>query len=236
MNNRRVAATVLAAALVVPALLGAMQLAGWGTGGTGHAEGASGTAGAGRQAGAEQLREFAAGLQSGREHTYTAWYTTASGVVVMHAQEPTRRAYRSAAGLYVAGPDATYLCRTPAGARARCSRAAGTDTVPLSHARALAGVLEGDFYAPELVGAYLSRLAARSPAGVQRSERVVAGQPTRCIAVPEAFTACATASGALAHFEAPEGRLTMTGYQATATADLFALPRGAAISDVDAPG
>jgi hypothetical protein len=226
MNTRRVAATVLAATLLVPALIGATRIAGWGSDDTGK----PGSAADGRA-----LRDFASVLQGSQDTTFTAWYTTGSGVAVTHAQEPPRRAYRSTAGMYLAGPDATYMCRTPDGERPSCSRAAGTDGVPLGHARALAGVLDGDFVAPELVVAYLGRLAARAPGRVTRSERVIAGQPTTCVAVPTLFTACATPSGVLAAFEAPDGQLTMTGYQPTAVAETFALPPGATVSDLDSP-
>jgi hypothetical protein len=104
--------------------------------------------------------------------------------------------------------------------------------VPLSHARALAGVLDGDFIAPELVSAYISRLAARSPT-VERASRTAAGQAVHCVGVPRMFNACATASGVLAYFDAPDGRLTLTRYQPDAAAELFALPRGAAITEFD---
>jgi hypothetical protein len=143
--------------------------------------------------------------------------------------------YRSTAGVYLGGPDATYMCRTPKGGRPTCSRAAGADTVPLSHARALTGVLDGDFIPPELVREYLNRLAARSAGRIDHSERVVAGQPTKCIAIVKLFTACITQSGVLAHFNAPEGALTMTGYQPTVTPETFAVPRNAAITDSTAP-
>jgi hypothetical protein len=227
MNTRRVAATVLAAALVVPALIGAFRIAGWGFG--------DDTGGPGTAADGRALRDFAAVLSGSHDVTFTAWYTTGSGIVVTHAQEPPRRAYRSADGLYLAGPDATYLCRTRDGERASCSRAAGTDTVPLSHARALAGVLDGDFIAPELVVAYLGRLSARSPGRVTSTERVIAGQPVRCIAIQKLFSACATGSGVLAEFDAPDGRVTLTGYQAEAVPDTFALPRDATVTDLDSP-
>lgn len=227
MNTRRVAATILAAALLVPALFGAVKLIGWASG---DDDGRPGTAADGRA-----LRDFAGFLQDSHDVTYTAWYTTASGAVVTHVQEPPRRAYRSSAGLYVAGPDATYLCRTPGDGPATCNRAAGTEGVPLGHARALAGVLEGDFVAPELVVAYISRLAARSPGRVTHSERVIAGQPTRCIAVARLFSACATGAGVLAAFEASDGRLTMTGYQAEPVPETFLLPPNATVSDLDTP-
>jgi hypothetical protein len=226
INTRRVAASVLAAALLVPALIGATKLAGWAAG---SARDDTGTADR------EALARFADALQLSRDRTFTVRYTTGSGALVTYAQEPPRHAYRSAAGLYVAGPDATYMCRTPAGERANCSHAPGVETVPLGHARALSGVLDGDFLAPELVAAYLSRLAARSPGQVQRSERAIAGQPTRCIAIAGLFSACATEAGVLAEFEAPEGRLVMTGYQPTTTPDTFALPRNAAMKEITVP-
>ncbi len=227
MNNRRVAATVLAAALLLPALMGAIRLVDWAAGPR--------PAKAGGAADAQALREFAEAMRETRERTFTARYTTGSGAVVTHAQEPPRRAYRSAAGLYLVGPDATYLCRTPDAERPTCSRAAGAEAVPLSHARALSGVLDGDFIAPELVSAYLSRIASRSPGRVDRSERVIAGQQTRCIAITGLFSACATTEGVLAAFEAPEGRLVLTAYQSAAAPATFALPPGATMNDITAP-
>jgi hypothetical protein len=224
-NTRRTAAIVLAAALLVPALLGATKLAGWATGSS--SDGSSG-----RAATARALSDFADAMRAAEELTFTVVYTTASGAEVTHAQEPPRRAYRSLAGVYVSGPDATHMCRTPRGERPTCSRAAGADSVPLGHAKALAGVLDGDFLAPELVGAYLSRLAARDAGRIDRSERVIAGQQTSCIAIVRLFTACATQTGILAHFSAPEGALTMTAYAPTAAPDLFALPRNAAVTEV----
>jgi hypothetical protein len=85
--------------------------------------------------------------------------------------------------------------------------AAGADSVPLGHAKALASVLDGHLLAPELISAYLSKFAARDAGRIDRSERVVAGQPAKCIAILKPYPACATESGILAHFSAPEGAL-----------------------------
>ena len=236
MNNRRVAAAVLATALIGPALIGAFQLAGLaGIGGEarGATPGGAGAAvgGAATTADAQALREFAGTLNAPRDDSFSAQYATASGAVVTLVHEPPRRAYRSAAASYLIGPDVAYLCRTPPGEPPTCRREAGVETVPLDRARGLTGVLADDFIAPEVIASYLGRIAARPPGRVQRSERVIANQRVRCIAIPAAFTACATADGLLAHFEAPDGRLTLTGYRPEAPADAFALPRGAVVTD-----
>jgi len=79
---------------------------------------------------------------------------------------------------------------------------------------------------------YLSRLAARVPGKVNRFDREVAGLPTTCIEIMKTVVACATADGVLAHFESPDGRLTLTGYQPTVAAQAFDLPAGAAVTDL----
>jgi hypothetical protein len=225
MNHKRTAAIILAAALVIPLFIGATRLAGWGS------DGDDGKAGG--AADAQALRDFAATLAGGQELTYTAIYATASGVPITAAQEAPRRVYRSAAAVYLAGPDATVLCRTPAGEPAACNRSAGTDGIPLTHARGLTEVLATDFIAPELVSAYISRLAARVPGAVVKSNRDVAGLPVSCVEIVSAVTACATADGVLAHFQSPDGRLTLTAYQAALAPEVFMLPAGAVITDLD---
>jgi hypothetical protein len=225
MKSRRTAAIVLAAALTVPLLIGATRLLGWGSD---DPAGRSGT-----PADAQELRDFVAILQNGREATYTATYATASGVVVSAAQEAPQRVYRSTTAVYVSGPDANVVCRMPAGEQPGCHRSAGTDGIPLTHARALTEVLATDFIAPELVSSYLSRMAARVPGPVVRSTRDVAGQATECVEMAGVVTACATADGVLAHFESPDGRLTLTALQPSVSPDAFALPTGAAVTDLD---
>jgi hypothetical protein len=223
VNRRRLVAAIFAAALVVPALLGASQLFGWGTGPSDA-----------KDPDAAAIRAFVAFLDTVHGQTFTAWYTTGAGVSVTHAQEPPRQAYRSASGVYVAGPDASYLCRTADGEQPRCDRGAGVDDVELTAARAMIGVLDERFVAPPLVSAYLSRVAGSRPGTVARSQRVVGGQNTDCIAIVRLFTACATRGGVLAYFDSPDARLTLTGFQPTVTQELFALPRGAAIVDAAA--
>jgi hypothetical protein len=224
-SKKRIAATVAAVALAVPLLLGATRLFGWGSDDTGPK--------AGGAADAQELRDFAAGLANGRDLTYTAGYTTGQGTAITAVQEAPRRAYRSAAAVYVAGPDANILCRTPSGEKAGCVRSAGSDEIPLTQAKALLGVLAPDFIAPELVSAYISRLAARVPGPVDRLSRDIAGKRTDCVRVAQVVTACATADGVLAYFESPDGRLTLTTYEPTIAADGFALPAGAVVTDVD---
>ena len=135
--------------------------------------------------------------------------------------------------MYLAGPDANILCRTPTGEKPGCVRSAGTDGIPLTHAKALVDVLAPDFIAPELISAYISRLAARVPGPVKRTSRDIAGRPTDCVQVAQVVTACATADGVLAHFESPDGRLTLTTYAPTVTEADFALPPNAVVTDVD---
>jgi hypothetical protein len=94
-------------------------------------------------------------------------------------------------------------------------------------------VLAPDFIAPELVSAYISRLAARVPGQVEKLTRDVAGRQTGCVRVVEVVTACATAEGVLAHFESPDGRLTLTTYDAAAAPDGFSVPAGAVVTEVD---
>jgi hypothetical protein len=219
------AAVIAAVALTVPLLIGATKLFGWGGGDDAPKQGTA--------ADAQALRDFAAGLAEGQELTYTAGYTTAKGTAVTAAQEAPRRAYRSAAAVYVAGPDANVLCRTPSGEKPGCVRSAGTEGIPLTHAKALVDVLAPDFIAPELIAAYISRLAARVPGTVKRMARDIAGRPTDCVEVARVVTTCATAEGVLAYFESPDGRLTLTRYEPTVTAADFALPAGAAVTDVD---
>lgn len=223
-TKKRIAAGIAAVALTVPLFLGAMKIFGWG----GGSDPKAGTA-----ADAEALREFAAGLADGQELTYTAGYTTARGTAVTAVQETPRRAYRSAAAIYVAGPDANILCRTPSGEKPDCRRSAGTDGIPLTHAKALVDVLAPDFIAPELISAYISRLAARVPGPVQKLSRDIAGRPTSCVQVASVVTACSTAEGVLAYFESPDGRLTLTTYEPQVTAANFALPANAVVTDVD---
>lgn len=225
-SKKRMAAVIAAVALTVPLLIGATTLFGWGGGGDDGPT--TGTA-----ADAQVLRDFAAGLADGQELTYTAGYTTGKGTEVTAVQEAPRRAYRSAAAVYLAGPDANILCRTPNGEKPGCVRSAGTDGIPLTHAKALVDVLAPDFIAPELVSAYISRLAARVPGTVKRMARDIAGRPTHCVQVVQVVTTCATADGVLAFFESPDGRLTLTTYRAAVTDADFALPAGAVVTDVD---
>ncbi len=133
----------------------------------------------------------------------------------------------------MAGPDANVLCRTPGGEKPNCVRSAGTEGIPLTHAKALVDVLAPDFIAPELVSAYISRLAARVPGPVEKTTRDIAGRSTGCVRVAEVVTACATAEGVLAHFESPDGRLTLTAYEGAVTTDGFTLPPDAVVTDVD---
>ncbi|GAA0902294.1 hypothetical protein GCM10009557_78300 [Virgisporangium ochraceum] len=224
-TKKRIAAGIAAAALSVPLLMGAFQLFGWGGGDSARK--------AGSPADAQALRDFAANLANGQDLAYTAGYTTGNGTAVTAVQEAPRRAYRSAAAVYVAGPDANVLCRTPGGEAPNCVRSSGTDGIPLTHAKALVDVLAPDFIAPELVSAYLSRLAARVPGPVERSTRDIAGRSTECVRVAEVIEACATAEGVLAHFESPDGRLTLTTYQAAAAPEGFTLPPNAVVTDVD---
>lgn len=224
-SKKRIAAGIFVVALSVPLLMGAAQLFGWG--------GGSGGTKAGTPADAQALRDFAAKLADGQELVYTAGYTTAKGTAVTAVQETPRRAYRSAGAVYVAGPDANVLCRTPGGEKPNCVRSVGTEGIPLTHAKALVDVLAPDFIAPELVSAYISRLAARVPGPVERSTRDIAGRATECVKVAEVVTACATNEGVLAHFESPDGRLTLTTYQGVVGADGFALPPNAVVTDVD---
>jgi hypothetical protein len=223
-TKKRIAAGIAAVALTVPLLLGAAQLFGWG----GDSPQKAGT-----PADAEALRDFAAGLAAGQELTYTAGYTTGKGTAVTAVQESPRRAYRSASAVYVAGPDANVLCRTPGGEKPNCVRSAGTEGIPLTHAKALVDVLAPDFIAPELVSAYISRLAARVPGPVERMSRDIAGRSTGCVRVARVVTACATDDGVLAHFESPDGRLTLTTYEATVAAEGFVLPPDAVVTDVE---
>jgi hypothetical protein len=218
------AAILLAAALIVPLFLGATKLVGWGS----HPDSGSGT-----PADAEALREIAGLLDDGVELTYTAVYHTASGTSVTAVQESPRRAYRSAAALYAVSPAETVLCRTPSGERPACNRTAGRDGIPLTDARGLADVMATDFIAPELVAAYLSRLAAKVPGRVNHFTRTIAGLATRCVEVMKAVVACATADGVLAHFESPDGQLTLAAYEPTVAAAAFDLPRGATVTDLD---
>jgi hypothetical protein len=83
-----------------------------------------------------------------------------------------------------------------------------------------------------LVVAYLSRLAAKVPGKVNRFDRQVAGLATRCVEVMKTVVACATGDGVLAHFESPDGRLTLTGFTPTVAAQAFDLPAGAAVTDL----
>jgi hypothetical protein len=223
-SKKRIAAGVAAVALTVPLLLGAAQLFGWGGGSAPKA---------GTPADAQALRDFAAGLAEGTELVYTASYTTGKGTTVTAVQEAPRRAYRSASAVYVAAPDANVLCRTPGGEKPNCVRSAGTDGIPLTHAKALVDVLAPDFIAPELVSAYISRLAARVPGPVERMSRDIAGRTTDCVRVAAVVTACATAEGVLAHFESPDGRLTLTTFDAAVAPEGFALPPNAVVTDVD---
>lgn len=223
-SKKRIAAGIAVVALSVPLLMGATRLFGWGGGGDG---GKAGTA-----ADAQALRDFAASLTGSQDLVYTAGYTTGTGTAVTAVQESPRRAYRSAAAVYVAGPDANVLCRTPAGETPSCVRSAGTEGIPLTHAKGLVDVLAPGFIAPELVSAYISRLAARVPGPVVRTSRDVAGRPTGCVQVARVVTACATAEGVLAHFESPDGRLTLTTYGGAAAAEAFALPANAVVTDV----
>jgi len=222
-SNKRMAAVILAAALIVPVFLGATRLTGWG----------EEDAKTGGPEDAQALRDVVAVLQEGGDLTYTAAYLTRSGTAVTAAQEGPRRAYRSAAALYAVSPAETVLCRTPSGERPTCRRGTGRDGIPLTDARGLTDVLATDFIAPELVTAYLSRLAARVPGKVNRFDRTVAGLPTSCVEIMKTVVACATADGVLAHFESPDGKLTLTGYQATVVEVAFELPAGAAITDLD---
>jgi hypothetical protein len=226
MNHKRAAAVILAAALVIPLFIGATRLAGWGSGGD---DGKAGSA----ADDAQTLRDFAATLQASQDLTYTATYATAAGVPVTAAQEAPQRIYRSAAAVYLAGPDATVLCRTPADEPAACTRSAGTDGIPLTHARNLTDVLATGFIAPELVSAYISRLAARVPGKVVTADRDVAGLRVSCVEVVSAVAACATAGGVLAHFQSPDGRLTLTAFQPAVAPEVFALPAGALVTDLD---
>lgn len=225
-SKKRVAATIAAVALSVPLLIGATQLFGWGKG-----------APAARQTGgaedAQALRDFAAGLAEGRGLTYTAAYATGQGTPITAVQDAPRRAYRSASAVYVAGPDANVLCRTPGGERPGCVRSSGSDEIPLTQAKALLGVLAPDFIAPELVSAYISRLAARVPGPVEKLTRDIAGRGTDCVRVAQVVTACSTAEGVLAYFESPDGRLTLTTYEPSVAADGFTLPADAVVTDVD---
>jgi hypothetical protein len=222
-SNKRTAAIVLAAALIVPLFLGATRLAGWG----------GDDAAVGGPQDAQALRDIVAVLQEGGDLTYTATYLTRSGTAITAVQEYPRRAYRSTAALYAVSPAETVLCHTPSGERPACNRGTGRDGIPLSDARGLTDVLATDFIAPELVTAYLSRLAARVPGKVNRFGRTVAGLPTSCVEVMKTAVACATADGLLAHFESPDGRLTLTGYQTTVAEVAFELPPGAAVTDLD---
>jgi hypothetical protein len=222
-NRKRSAAILLAAALIIPLFIGATRLSGWGSN-DGDRPG---------PADAQALRDIVALLQDGGELTYTAVYLTGTGTAVTTVQESPRRAYRSVAALYAVSPNETVLCRTPGNERADCRRAAGRDGIPLTEARGLNDVLATDFIAPELVTAYLSRLAARVPGKVNRFDRDVAGLKTRCVEVMKTMVACATDDGVLAHFESPDGRLTLSGYRTTVAAEAFDLPPGAAITDLD---
>lgn len=224
-SKKRVAATVAAVALSVPLLMGATQLFGWG--------GGSAAQKAGGAEDAQALRDFAAGLADGRDLAYTAGYTTGKGTAVTAVQDAPRRAYRSATAVYVAGPDANVLCRTPGGEKPGCVRSPGTDEIPLTQAKALLGVLAPDFIAPELVSAYISRLAARVPGPVEKLSRDIAGRSTNCVKVAQVVSACSTAEGVLAFFESPDGRLTLTTYEPTAPAESFALPADALVTDVE---
>jgi hypothetical protein len=222
-SNKRTAALILAAALIVPVFLGATRLAGWGE---------DATTAAGGPADAQALRDIVAVLQDGAEPTYTAVYLTGTGTAITAVQQSPRRAYRSTSALYTVSPADTVLCRTPSGERPVCNRGPGRDGIPLSDARGLNDVLATDFIAPELVTAYLSRLAARVPGKVNRFDRTVAGLPTRCVEVIKTVVTCATADGVLAHFESPDGRLTLSAYQTTVAETAFDLPEGAAVTDL----
>jgi hypothetical protein len=223
-NRKRTAAIILATALIVPLFIGATRLAGWG--------GSEPTNTGGGPSDAQALRDVVAVLQDGGEPTYTAVYLTGSGTAVTATQEAPRRAYRSTAALYMVSPVETVLCRTPSGERPACNRGPGRDGIPLTEARGLADVLATDFIAPELVVSYLSRLAAKVPGRVNRFDRRVAGLATECVEVMKTVVACATADGVLAHFESPDGKLTLTGYQPTVATEAFDLPPGAAVTDL----
>jgi hypothetical protein len=223
-NRKRTAAIILATALIVPLFIGATRLAGWG--------GAEPANSGGGPADAQALRDVVAVLQDNAERTYTAVYFTGSGTAVTATQEAPRRAYRSTAALYTVSPTETVLCRTPSGERPACNRGPGRDGSPLSEARGLTDVLATDFIAPELVVAYLSRLAAKVPGRVNRFDREVAGLATRCVEVMKTVVACVTSDGVLAHFESPDGRLMLNGYQPTVASYAFDLPAGAAITDL----
>jgi len=160
-------------------------------------------------------------------------YFTGTGTAVTAVQESPRRAYRSTAALYGVSPTETVLCRTPGSERPTCNRTAGRDGIPLTDARGLTDVLAADFIAPELVISYLSRLAAKVPGTVNRFDRTVAGLATRCVEVMKTVVACATADGVLAHFESPDGRLTLNAYQPAVAEHAFALPANAAVTDLD---
>ena len=222
-NRKRPAAILLAAALIIPLFIGATRLVGWGSN-DGDKPGPADT---------QARRDVVALLQDGGELTYTAEYLTGTGTAVTAVQESPRRAYRSVAALYAVSPNETVLCRTPGNERPECRRAAGRDGIPLTEARGLNDVLATDFIAPELVTAYLSRLAARVPGKANRFDRDIAGLKTRCVEVMKTMVTCATEDGVLAHFESPDGRLTLTGYQTAVAAEAFDLPPGAAVTDMD---
>jgi hypothetical protein len=222
-NRKRSAAIILAAALIIPLFIGATRLVGWG---------ADDSPAVGGPADAQALRDVSALLQDSEELTYTAVYLTGTGMTITAVQDSPQRAYRSTAAFYAVSPADTVLCRTPSGERPTCNRAPGRDGIPLTEARGLSDVLATDFIAPELVAAYLSRLAARVPGKVNRFDREVAGLPASCVEIMKTAVACATADGVLAHFESPDGRLTLTGYRPTVAEQAFDLPAGATVTDL----
>jgi hypothetical protein len=225
VESKRAAAIVLAVALTVPALLGAVKL-------FGPKPGEDAQALAARAEAAETLRDFVARLDAAGDQTYTAWYTTGAGQTIVSANEPPRHVYRSPVGQYVSGPEATYACRTPENERPACARTAGVDGVPLTHARALIELLQGSFAPPEVIASWLSRAATNPPGPVVRSEQVYAEQPGSCVAVAKVFTACATPTGVLTFFESPDAKLALTQFKTGApAAEMFSLPKGAAVSD-----
>jgi hypothetical protein len=225
VDKKRAAAILLAVSLAVPALLGASKLFGPGPGEDAQALAA-------RAEAAETLRDFVATLDAAGDQTYTAWYTTGTGQAIVSANEPPRHVYRSPAGQYVSGPEATYACRTPENERPVCARTAGVDEVPLTHARALIELLQGSFAAPEVIASWLSRAATNPPGRVVRSEQVHAEQAGSCVAIERVFTACATPMGVVTHFDSPDAKLTLTRFKAGApAAEMFSLPKGAAVTD-----
>jgi hypothetical protein len=181
-----------------------------------------------------ELQAFAPLLDASHDTNYTAEYATAEGLVVTVVQAPPRRAYRSMAGTYVVGPDATYLCRSTA-----CERAPGADVMPLAHAQAVSSALDGGFVVPDYALSLVGRAATLPGAKAARGERLIGGKSTNCVTVAvesTPWTACASEAGVLAYFSGTGDhgptRLELRTFSPTVAPDAFDLPAGATVADV----